>query len=265
MGRIIEIVSVGNELLTGHTVNTNASWIAKQVTNIGGLVRRVTIVRDDIREISAAVREVLHRKPDWVIISGGLGPTYDDKTLQGVAKALDHKLVLNRHAVMMLKRKYDRTSNPILTQSRMKMATLPEKAKPLWNPVGHAPGVMIKHNTCTIFSLPGVPSEMMGIFSKHVLPALKRKMERMVRLEVNFETKDVMESILTPYLDRVVANNPQVYIKSHPRGYSKGVSTLHINLSSESNDRRSAGKYLRRAAREMKQSIMDAGGTVREI
>ncbi|MFY3739733.1 MAG: molybdenum cofactor synthesis domain-containing protein [Candidatus Nitrosomirales archaeon] len=263
--RLIEIISVGNELLTGHTVNTNAHWIAKQATNVGGMVKRVTVVRDEIDEISSSIKESLRRNVSCIIISGGLGPTYDDKTLQGLAKALGRKLVVNDEAVAMLYRKYSRTPNPALTASRIKMATMPERARPLENPVGHAPAVMVKRGSCIIFSLPGVPAEMMAILAKHVLPVLKSRMGRSVRLETNFETTNVTESFLAPYLDRVVANNPKVYVKSHPRGYRKGISTLHINLASETSNRKLASKYIRKAAREMKQCVIDAGGRVKEI
>jgi molybdenum cofactor synthesis domain-containing protein len=263
--RLVEIISIGNELLTGHTPNTNAHWIAKQVTDVGGIVKRVTVVRDEVSEIVSSVRESLGRDLGWIIISGGLGPTYDDKTLQGLARALGQKLALNKEAVAMLKRKYSKTLNPSLTAARLKMATLPTQARPLDNPVGHAPAVMMKHGSCTIFSLPGVPDEMMSIFAKHVLPILKHKMGKLVRIETSFETTNVAESFIAPYLERVVAHNPKVYIKSHPRGYRKGISTLHINLASESSSRKSANRVLRKAAREMKQSILAAGGKIKQI
>jgi len=263
--RLVEIISVGNELLTGHTLNTNAHWIAKQVTDAGGIVKKVTIVRDEINEIASSIRESLNRKSGWIIISGGLGPTYDDKTLRGLAEALGQKLVLNEEAVGMLERKYRKTSNPMLTAPRIKMATMPAKATPLENPVGHAPAVMMKRGSCTIFSLPGVPTEMMAVFAKHILPVLKRKIGKLVRIETSLETTNVMESVIAPYLDRVIASNPKVYIKSHPRGYSKGVSVLHINLACEASSRKLASNYLRKAVREMKQSVTDAGGKVKEI
>ena len=145
------------------------------------------------------------------------------------------------------------------------MATIPAKGRPLENPVGHAPAVMVKHGSCTIFSLPGVPGEMMSIFAKHVLPLLKSKMGKLVRIETSFETTNVTESFIAPYLDRVVAQNPKVYIKSHPRGYRKGVSKLHINLACESSSRKLANKYIRKAAKEMKQIILNAGGKIKEI
>lgn len=265
MNKSVEIICVGNELLNGYTLNTNAHWMANEIANVSGVVRRITLVRDEIDEIDTSIKESLRRKPRWVIISGGLGPTYDDKTLQGLAKAVGRKLIISKVAVRMLRRKYVKTSYPILTPSRYKMATIPAGSKPLENPVGHAPAVMVKHGSCTIFSLPGVPREMESIFSIHVLPVLKRSTGKFVRTDVRLETKGVMESMLSPYLDIVVAKNPNVYIKSHPRGYSKGISTLHVNIATEARDRKTAKRNLKRAVQQMKFYVRKAGGSVKQI
>ncbi|HEX6028652.1 MAG TPA: molybdopterin-binding protein, partial [Nitrososphaeraceae archaeon] len=103
-----EILCVGNELLSGITINTNAHWISQKITEVGGFVKRITVVSDDVKEISLAVKESIARKSNWLIISGGLGPTYDDKTLQGVALGLGVELVLDNTAVEMLKNSYTR-------------------------------------------------------------------------------------------------------------------------------------------------------------
>ena len=90
-----EILCVGDELLSGITINTNAYWISQKITEAGGSVRRITAIRDDVDEISLGVRDSISRKPDWLILSGGLGPTYDDKTMQGVARGLSLELALD--------------------------------------------------------------------------------------------------------------------------------------------------------------------------
>src|SRR5215212_5899353 len=105
-----EILCIGNELLSGITVNTNAHWISQKITEVGGLVKRITVISDDVKEISLAVKESIARKPNWLVISGGLGPTYDDKTLQGVGLGLGVELVLDNTAVEMLKNSYTRNS-----------------------------------------------------------------------------------------------------------------------------------------------------------
>lgn len=150
MNRQMEIVCVGNELLIGKTLNTNATWMAKRATSIGIEVRRITIVSDDVDEIAKAVIEVLKRKPSFIVTTGGLGPTFDDKTLEGISKALGTKTEVNEKALEMVKQKYGayaeqaRIEKADLTPPRIKMSRLPEKSEPVINPVGTAPGVMIK-------------------------------------------------------------------------------------------------------------------------
>jgi nicotinamide-nucleotide amidase len=140
----MEIICVGNELLIGKTLNTNAKWIAKQAMVLGLAVKRVTVVADNVSEIANAVREALGRKPQFLITTGGLGPTFDDETLEGIAAALDRKLTVNAQALIMVEEKYktyarERGTVPVeLTQARVKMATLPENAEPMLNSIGTA-------------------------------------------------------------------------------------------------------------------------------
>ena len=265
MNRSVEIISIGNELLEGHTLNTNAHWLAKIITSNGGVIRRFTVVRDEIDEIADSIRESIGRKCSWIIVSGGLGPTYDDKTLQGLAKALRLKLIVNKEAIRMLKYKYLKISNPTLTAPRYKMAKLPVGSKALENMVGHAPGVMLEHGSCTIFVVPGVPQELKSIFSIQILPILKRRIGRYVREERVLEVKEVMESVLAPYLDMVVDKNPNVYVKSHPKGFNKGVSMLNINIIAEASEKRTVKKNLIKAVRQMRLHIKEAGGKVKQI
>ncbi|RLG55323.1 MAG: competence damage-inducible protein A, partial [Thermoproteota archaeon] len=104
---VFEIITVGNELLDGTVVNTNAAWLAKRISELGFVVRRYTAVGDDIGEIASAIREAIKRGADWIVLSGGLGPTFDDKTLEAVAYALGRKLELNSEALDMVRRKYE--------------------------------------------------------------------------------------------------------------------------------------------------------------
>ena len=76
----MEIVCVGNELLIGKTLNTNAHWLARRATSLGIMVKRITVVADDVDEIAKVILEALKRKPRFIITTGGLGPTFDDKT-----------------------------------------------------------------------------------------------------------------------------------------------------------------------------------------
>ena len=102
----MEIICVGNELLIGKVVNTNASWLGKQATSMGVAVERITVCADNVEEMAEVFREVLARKPNFVVSTGGLGPTFDDKTLEGIAEALHRRLLVNAEALRMVKAKY---------------------------------------------------------------------------------------------------------------------------------------------------------------
>jgi molybdenum cofactor synthesis domain-containing protein len=235
----IELLSIGNELLSGTIANTNAQWISSKITQAGGFVKRITTVGDNISEISAAAKESIQRSPDWLIVSGGLGPTYDDKTLQGLSTALGQELALDPQALEMLRKSYARnpsTRNYELNDIRLKMARIPRGSIPIQNPVGSAPSIIIKNtnsdnpNSKTrIVCLPGVPKEMKAIFSNTIMPQLKITIGDYYFAESVIETIGISESILAPTLSSIVDSYPvdAIYLKTHPRGYSFETSNKH--------------------------------------
>ena len=88
----IEILIIGNEILIGKTQDTNSNWMAKRITKFGHKLRRITTIGDELEEISSALRNILKREPDIIITSGGLGPTFDDMTLEGISRAVDREI-----------------------------------------------------------------------------------------------------------------------------------------------------------------------------
>src|SRR5436853_542804 len=103
-----EIISIGNELLIGHTLDTNSHWIAKQLTRLGWTLERVTQLRDSLDSIKSGVRGSLKRNPSVLITIGGLGPTPDDMTLAGISRAIDKPMRLNKEALQLVKDHYRR-------------------------------------------------------------------------------------------------------------------------------------------------------------
>jgi len=237
MAQQIEIICIGNELLIGKVVNTNAQWLAKRITTFGLNVNRVTVIGDRVEEISAAIREAVGRKPQFILTTGGLGPTFDDKTLEGVAKALSRTLEVNPQALKMVEEKYrryveeGRIEKVEFTPPRVKMAKLPTESSPLPNPVGTAPGVITKINGVTIVALPGVPSEMEAIFDESVAPLIKRAAGNVAFYETSLDVDGIMESDMAPLIDRVMHDNPYVYVKSHPSRTGEGKPHLELHLS----------------------------------
>lgn len=235
----IEVISVGNELLNGGIANTNLQWIGGMVYALGGWIRRAVVVPDLLEEIEMAVKESLSRRPDLIIITGGLGPTYDDLTLEGVARALGRKLLLNDRAVAMIRERlrelYEsgHIGSPELDETNKKMAYLPEGAEPLSNRVGTAPGVMISHEGVTIVCLPGVPAEMKDMFERHVVGLISKGKAPVI--EVIYEVRGVPEAEIAPLLEGLAKRYPGFYIKSHPRGFEGG-SLVEVQIKGRGDD-----------------------------
>jgi len=266
----IEIICVGNELLIGKTLNTNAHWMARRATSLGVMVKRITIVGDDVDEIAKVVSEALQRKPRFIITTGGLGPTFDDKTLEGIAKALNRKLEVNEKALKMVKEKYEayfkegRMEKVELTPPRVKMATLPEGAEPIHNPVGTAPGVMINVQGTFLIALPGVPPEMEAIFEESVAPLLKKEAGEVTFFETSIYADNIMESTLAPLIDKTMHDNPYVYIKSHPKGEEKKPH-MEIHFSTTAKDSKTAKDRLGKAIIQLSELVEKTGGKIKVI
>jgi nicotinamide-nucleotide amidase len=263
---IVEILCIGNELLSGMTLNTNAHWLCSEIANVGGIVRRVTVVRDEIGEISSAIRESLTRNLDILITTGGLGATYDDMTLEGVAIVLGKKVVLDNRAVKMLKKSYAmRKLHYELTESRLKMATIPEGSTPIQNPVGSAPAIMEQAGGTAIFCLPGVPSEMKAIFEEHILPLIKKRVGKFVAEEINYNIRSLSEAMIAPLLIEIVKSHPKntIYLKTHPCGYyKKKTPRIRIQLISRGDDEKEVKKRLDAIAKVIEKEIVKLGGSI---
>jgi molybdenum cofactor synthesis domain-containing protein len=216
----VEIIIVGNEILTGDILDTNTNWLCKLIYGRGGRVIRVTIIPDVLEVVAEAVRESVARKVDILFTSGGLGPTSDDLTLQAVALGTDREVVLHEGALELVKNQYDHFFEQGIMQqgglnpARQKMACLPLGGEPLVNPVGTAPGVFLQVDTTAIISVPGVPSELKGIIENSLQAFLDevfgegKAMSRCVGVMCNDE------SLLETALIHIVEKYPDIYTKS---------------------------------------------------
>lgn len=262
----LEIICVGNELLIGKVLNTNSHWIAKQATILAVNVKRVTVIQDTVEEIAKTVCEALERKPQFIITTGGLGPTFDDKTLEGIAKALDRKLEVNQKALEMVKTKSEQYARKRgfpakieLTKPIVKMATIPLGSEPVNNPDGTAPGVMVNHQGTVLFALPGVPSEMEAIFCETIAPMLRLASGTLVFCEKSLFADDIAESTLAPLIDKTMINNKGVYIKSHPMAKeNRPHIELHLTITVNKED--TPDDKLNRAVVELSELIRESGG-----
>ena len=255
------ILSIGNELLIGRIVNTNASWLARMLSLLGFEVTRIITVPDSVDDISEELTRGL-RRARVIVTTGGLGPTYDDRTLEAVAKALGVSLELNEEALEMVREFYSKKGLQ-LTPEREKMAMLPIGAKPLPNPVGAAPGVIIEHDGTVIVSLPGVPAEMKAIFETYVVPLLRGLAPPRYIVECSLVIEGVPESSLAPVLKRLAKENPEAYIKSHPKGHEILGPVLDVRVLVSSPNVERAEEKAKRIIESVESEAKRLGGQVK--
>lgn len=265
----VEIFIIGNEILVGEIQDTNTHWLCREINGVGGRVARAIVLRDEEEIIAAELKGALVRGADVIITSGGLGPTADDLTLAAVARGAGVQLRLHEQALRMIRERYDElTAQGVLTlgglnPAREKMAWLPEGAVPVHNPVGTAPGVLFRTGQTHIISLPGVPSELKGIFSSSLQPFLLETFRggSSVLCTITVACND--ESIMEPVLSRVVNNHPSIYIKSLARTLGES-REIDITLTSVGNDLPTLNSLLEAAVEELQQGLDDLGISHRE-
>jgi len=222
------IITVGNEILKGRTVNTNTAHIGSFLTHVGYDVLRNLVVKDDPDEIGWAFETALSVS-DLVVSSGGLGPTFDDMTVPSFAKHFNIDLVANQEALSFLRHKYQE-QNLQVTPERLKMAMLPAGSIAVKNNVGSAPGVFMELRGKKILILPGVPAEMKDILSN--ASSLIGKGD-LFYYEETLHLEGVMESSLAPFVSELMKKySGKVYIKSHPLGMENNNPRLDVEVSS---------------------------------
>ncbi len=214
------IIIVGNEILCGRTLDTNSHWIAKKLYELGIRVGCIATIADVEEKIAQTVRD-LSREHDYVIVTGGIGPTPDDVTRQAVATAFNRGLATNPEAERIIRERYRENMNPY----RLAMARLPEGSELIRNRSFAAPGFRIEN----VFVFPGVPQLMQEMFDE-ILPSL--------------ETTEFFEREIPAYLPESefsqvlysLPKRPDVSIGSYPKMHDDGRWTVTIVVSGSSRD-----------------------------
>ncbi|MCG2590486.1 competence/damage-inducible protein A [Rhodohalobacter sulfatireducens] len=242
------IITIGNELLIGDTVNTNASWIGSKLTESGFSVDKMISIPDDYTPIIEEISDSL-QKADLTIVTGGLGPTHDDITKKAVADIFDSELVENEAVLNHVKEIFE-TRGFIFSRSNREQALVPECCEVLFNSQGTAPGMWFERNGHYLAVLPGVPYEMKHLMDKQV----SKKVEEYIQdLDTNiieyFRTAGIPESTLSDKvgdLDQFTSNGVRVAFLPNPSGVTIRISANSedklVQLREMLQDR--AGKYI---------------------
>jgi competence/damage-inducible protein CinA-like protein len=214
-----EILAIGSELLLGATVDTNSAYLAAELAAHGVNVVRKTVVGDSTAQIAAAVAEALDRA-DLLVCTGGLGPTVDDVTREGVAQATGRPLEFRQELLDQIAARFAAFQRT-MSESNRRQAYVPQGARAIENPRGTAPAFLVEDERGAVIVLPGVPNEMRFLFQHAVLPYLRN--ERSIRdviLVRTLHAAGVGESIIGERIaDLMEASNPAVGISAKQARY----------------------------------------------
>ena len=193
-----DILSIGDELLIGQTINTNASWLGKELSSRGIRIMQTTAIPDDKDLIKKAIDEALTRS-ELVVITGGLGPTKDDITKYTLCEYFDTELEIHLPTLVKIENYFSQRNRPML-EVNIKQAELPKSCEILNNDYGTAAGMWFEKNGKIVISLPGVPYEMKGIMMEEAIPRLKERFEMKSLYHVTMMTQGIGESFLAEYI-----------------------------------------------------------------
>ncbi|MFN2613524.1 MAG: competence/damage-inducible protein A [Actinomycetota bacterium] len=263
----VEIFSIGDELLRGIVLDTNASWIAKRVAARGASVRRFTTLPDEPAVAGAELRGAIARAPSLIVTQGGLGPTHDDRTREALAIGTERAQERNAEAEAIVRRRFAElaaggaVTDATLGPARMRMADLPAGGRALDNHVGTAPGIVLGLGTVTIVSLPGVPPELYWMWENTLAPTLAEVLGPGGFAEVTFETDLLDESSIAHVLRSTQQRHPDVYVKSRASGYEQG-DEVRITLAAAGSNDDDARAKIAAATSDLRAALTAEGVTL---
>ncbi|HUG20305.1 MAG TPA: CinA family nicotinamide mononucleotide deamidase-related protein [Planctomycetaceae bacterium] len=230
-----EIIAVGTELTSGAKLDTNSQWLSTELAARGIHVEYHTAVADTLESIVSVIRHAI-RRVQFVIITGGLGPTLDDITRQALAEILHVSLIEDPEYLEIIRKMFERRGREMPERNRIQ-AKFPAGTEPLPNPIGTAPGILCEiprlsaSNQCVVAALPGVPAEMKKMFLEQLLPRFPFGKTFIRRARVN--CFGVGESDAEEKLGDLTARgcNPEIGITVH-----EATITLRINATGTSHE-----------------------------
>lgn len=227
----LDILSIGDELLIGQTLNTNAHWLSQQLNKIGFEIRQHTTVSDEKEHILYALNDALEYV-DVVLITGGLGPTNDDLTLEVLTEYFGGKLIMNQDVYEDVKRLIVGRGFE-MNELNKQQALVPDNARVIRNKNGTAPGTWFEKNGTVVISMPGVPYEMKAMTTNSVIPWLLEKFKLPVIVHQMIYTQGIPESTLAQKLENWENELP----KSIKLAYLPSPGMVKLRLSTTGNDK----------------------------
>ena len=248
---VVELISVGTELLLGNIVNTNTQFLAEKCALLGLSMYHQSVVGDNEERLKDTIRTAI-RRADILILSGGLGPTEDDITKEVCAAVMDCSLVEDPHTKKRLEERFKNSIKKDVPESNWKQALVPVGATILDNQNGTAPGRIIEKNGKTVILLPGPPDELCPMFTGQVMPYLQKLQpevirSRMVKICGYGESK--VEEMVLDLIDGQKNPTLATYAKT---------GEVHLRVTAKAASDEEAGKLLKPVVKEIRRRFGDA-------
>ncbi len=246
---LAEIITIGDEILYGQTLDTNSHWISAALDNIGIKVIRKTTVPDQEEEMKKSFEEA-EKRADLILITGGLGPTKDDRTKPLLCKYFDVDLVLNQEALEEIESLFSK-ANRQMTDLNRKQAELPSNCEKITNQLGTAPGMWFSERGKIFISMPGVPYEMKKMMSDHILPRLQSELVNYHVVHRIIMTIGIPESSLAEKI-----SSWEEYLPDHIKlAYLPTKNTVKLRLTAAGPDKEVLQKEIKSQIEKVRPTI----------
>ena len=248
-----EIIAIGTELLLGQIVDTNSAHIAQQLTTVGLDLHFKSTVGDNLERLKATLQTALSRS-DFIITTGGIGPTLDDVTREAVAGVLGRPLIFQPHLYDQISDFFTRVGRPMSPNNR-RQAYIPEGATPIENAVGTAPGFIAEQNGKAIVTVPGVPHEMRHFMEHSVLPYLRKKLGiREVIVSRVLKFFGIGESLVDERLKDLIeeGTNPTIGLLAHTQ-----IGEIHVRLTAKATEEVAAESLIAPLEKEIRGRLQE--------
>ena len=242
---VVELISVGTELLLGNTVNTNAAYLAQKCAILGLSLYHQTVVGDNEERLNETLQTALGRA-DVVILSGGLGPTQDDLTKETTASVLEMPLVEDTHSRERIEEYFKNSQFKIITDNNWKQAMVPKGAIVVDNDNGTAPGLIMEKKGKSVILLPGPPNELVPMFEKSIMPYL-RKLQPETISSVMVKICGLGESYVETQIADLIENQSNPTIATYAK-----TGEVHLRVTAKAADEKEAKKLIKPMVKELK-------------
>jgi nicotinamide-nucleotide amidase len=245
------IITIGDELLIGQTVDTNSAWMGAELSKSGFDVVRMTSIHDRKEDIISTLNEA-SGKTEVVLITGGLGPTSDDITKQTLCEYFNGKLIVNSEVLIMIEEMMNHRKLTMNDNNR-RQAEVPDVCRVLKNATGTAPGMWFEKNGTIFISMPGVPNEMKHIMKEHVLPELNKRFTSQIIIHRNIMTYGTFEAKLAEILTGFEAHLPE----SIKLAYLPSYGVIKLRLTATGTDFGSLSNVINEQVADLHRIIPD--------